>query len=275
MPALLTSAGGPIFASRSRVNADTRDYGTFLASSGQAFLPRIVDGDPESYWQSDTGVDGTSEVIDLSFQVRTALTPATINILAMQNINFRRFKVEHRVGAGAFAIIPGADFTASDFAEADFLIAFADLVPDTIRITATHTQGGATNKRLGGVYASALATQLSQGAMVRYEKRYREQVRTTALGDGGEAQEFVLRSAASYHHYGAGVAIDHASQAERDAILAIKRVGEPFTWIPEPGDLKREVYTCRLSGPWGDRYYNSFKGAGYTLDLNVKEVGDL
>lgn len=275
MPATITPAGGPIFASRSRVNADTRDFGTFLASSGQAFLERIMDGDPESYWQSDTGVDGTSEVIELSFHVRSALTPAYIDLLALQNINFRRFKVEYKLGGGSYAIIPGADYTAADYTAADLLISFSQVQADTIRIMATHTQGGATNKRLGGVYASLMALQLSQGGMVKYDKRYREQVRSVVLGDGSEAQEFVLRSAASYFHYGSTVSIELASQAERDAILSVKRGGEPFTWIPEPGDLPREVYTCRMDGPWGDRYYSTFKGSGYTIDLNIKEVGDL
>jgi hypothetical protein len=275
MAANLTTAGGPIFASRSRVNVDSRDYGIFTATSGQSFLPRIVDGDPESYWQSDTGVDGTEEAIVSSFQVRAALTPASFDILAIQNMNLRRFKVEYKTGAGAYAIVPGTDYTMSDFSGADFLISFAAISADTIRITATHTQGSATNKRIGGVYASLMAVQLTQGHLNSYDKRYREKVRTVVLGDGSEAQEYILRSAASYHHYGATVGLDLCSQAERDAILAIKRVGDPFTWIPEPGDLKREVYTCRMDGPWGDRYYNSFKGAGYTLNLNIKEVGDL
>ena len=275
MPADLTIAGGPIFASRSRINADSRDYGTLVASSGNVFLPRIVDGDPESFWQSDTGVDGTPEVIEVSVQTRSALVPKSIDILALQNMNFRRFIVEYKSGGGAYAAIPGADFTGSDFSGPDFIVAFSPVTADFIRITATHTQGGPTNKRLGGAYACLQTVQMTQGHLSRYEKRYREQVRSVVLGDGSEAQELVMRSAASYFHYGATATFELASQAERDAILGIKRGGEPFTFIPEPFDLKRDIYTCRLDGPWADRYHGSYKGAGYTLDLNIREVGDL
>lgn len=279
MPALdLTVAGGPIWASRSRVNTDSRDFGVFAASSMQGLLERIVDGDPASYWHSADPSDATTDTITVSFQLRTALVERTFDLVALQNVNLKNFILEYKAGAGAFATVPGTDFSVgtADFAQADLLLSLASpITADTLRLTMFRTQTPNQQKRVAGLYASLATLQLSQGAMTRYNKRYRQTVREVMLGDGSQVQEFVRRSAASYQHYGAEITLDFVSQAERDTLFGIKRDGEPFTWVPEPGDLKREVYTCRWPGEWNERYYSFFKGTGYTIDADVRELGRL
>jgi hypothetical protein len=244
----------------------------------QDLLERIVDGDADSYWHSATASDATTETIDITVQLRTALIERTIDLIALQNINLKNFKIEYKAGAGAFATIPGTDYSVgtADWALPDFLLSLATPISaDTLRLTMYRTQTANDYKKLGGFYASLAAVQLVTGAMTDYKKKYRENVRQLMLGDGSAAHEFIRRSATSYMHYEAGATFDFCTQTERNSIFNIKRDGEPFTWVPEPGDLKREVYTCRMPGSWNEKYYSFFKGVGYTLDIDFKEVGRL
>ena len=268
------TTAGPVFASQSRVNTDTKDFGTFTASSQQALLDRIVDGDPFSAWFSADAV--STETIDLTVQTKTAKVAKPIDFFALQNINWKNFKVEWKAGAGAFAIIPGFDFTGSDNAETDLVKTFASISPDTYKITVTTTTD-ADLKKLGGIYACLKTLQLSEniGGMDKYDKVFREKVRLVRLGDNAISREFIFRSATSYEHFGAAVRFNLLTRAERDLMRGIKRAGDPFTFFPEPGEVNRDLFTCQFKGVWRDKYVSTFKGTGYQIGASIEELGSL
>lgn len=271
----LTNIGGPIFLGRSRVNTDSRDYGTWSASSMQALLDRIVDGDPFSYWISATGDDSTTEVLEVSFQLEDALIERDIDFIALPNFNGAKFIIEYKAGAGAYATVPGCDFTVTPFSGDDFVINFATITADHLRLSITTTQVVDAQKIVGGFYACLSKLQLTQGNFDKYEKQFRQTVRELTLGDGSKSYEYIMRSGASYEHYGAQCNIKFASQAERDALREIKRDGDPIVFMPEPFSRKRDIFTGNFKGVWKDKYTSSYTGAGYEIPFNFEESGPL
>lgn len=272
----LTVVGGPIFGSRSRVNTESRDFGTFTVSSMQAILRRIVDGDPFSFWQSATGDDTNDEIIDITFQDKSNKIIKAIDFIVLQNFNGRLFKIEQKAGGGSLAVIPEFDFSVTPYTGGpDLILEISELSPDTLRLTISTTQTANDFKKLGGFYASKSVFQLTQGSVKKYDERFRERVREVVLGDNSRSREYNRRSATSYEHWGAQKEFQYASEAERDFMRQIKRGGEVFTYVPEAFDVPRNVFTTNFKGAWRSKYQADNKGAGYSIPFGLEESGPL
>ncbi len=273
----LTAAGGPIFATRSRINSESRDYGVFTASSMQEIMARIVDGDPESYWHSAVGGDAITETLIASVQLRSALVNRPVDMICLQNINLKNFKLEYSTGGVTYLTVPGFDYSVgtADNDQSDLIKTFSEITPDHYRLTMYRTIVADEVKKVGGIIASLSTVQITTGGMVKYDRKHREELRSLKMGDGSRSDEAIRRSAVSYEHYGAAVEIELLSKAERDAMRGIKRTGAPFVFVPEPYDSPRDAFGCLFKGVWDDRFTSQYKGTGYTVGFNVEEVGDL
>jgi len=269
----LTSVGGPVWLSRSRVSAESRDHGTFQASSMQGVLERIVDGDPFSRWNSAD--DLSTETIEVSFQLRESKTSYAIDFIALQNFNGLRWKMEYKAGAGSYATIPETDYSGSDWDGDDFASEISEITADMLKLTITSSQAGSTSKHLGGFYACSQTLQLSQGGFRTYDRNYRDRTRRIELGDGGVSLERIKRSAISHEHWGLKGVITLASQTERDTLRQIKREGDPFSFMPEPFNDQREIYTCEWFSQWRDSYVSKYSGGGYNIPFDIRETGEL
>jgi hypothetical protein len=60
--------------------------------------------------------------------------------------------------------------------------------------------------------------------------------------------------------------------AQRDNLKAIKETGLPFLWQPESVSLPQEVYFVHWVNAWDGKYMAAYKGAGYEVTVDVKEV---
>lgn len=283
----LTIAGGPILATRSRVNNESRLYGTFAASSMQDILARIVDGDPESYWHEDpeAAADDAEETIDVSFQLRTAKVSREVDVILLQNCNLKNFKLEYSNDDDIpvnFTIVPGFDYrvgTANN-AETDLIKSFTAIEMNYLRLTMYRTFERedieqTVVKMLGGIYACLSEVQLVQGALTKYDVKGRDNVRTVMLGNGNRSDEVVRRSAVSHTHWGAQVGLDQVAKSERDSIHSAKRSGQPVTFIPYPYGLPRECYTALFKGPIAEKHSSNYTGLGYAMDFMLEEAGPL
>ncbi len=172
--------------------------------------------------------------------------------------------------------MPGFDFQigTADNTDADIIKSFTAVSANLLRLSMFRTFVADDQKRVGGLFACLSTVQLSTGGMVKYDKRFREKIRTVRLGDGSRSDELVLRSATSYEHFGASVQLDLASRAERDSLRSIKRAGTQFVVVPEPFEVPRDVFTCFFRGAWTDKYMTSFTGAGYRIGFNIEEAGE-
>ncbi len=279
----LTATARPIFASRSRVNSDTKDFGTLSADSMDLLVPRILDGDPLSFWHSANADDAETVTITASFHIRGALTPQTFDVVALQNINLKNFLLEFSDDGGStYSTVPGFDFQVAteDNADTDIIketlsgSPLSSITANFIRLSMFRTIGGEFQKKVGGIYVAQSTIQPLRG-MRNYDKRFRQTTTLHRAGDGSISEDLVKRSATSYEHYGASVRFAPLPRSERDIIRDIKRLGDPVTWIPEAFDVPRDVFTVRMPGAWRDRYVSRAKVAGYELKFNLEEVGRL
>ena len=279
----LTATARPIFASRSRVNTDSKDFGTLSADSMQALVRRLVDGDPLSIYHSAIADDSETVTITASFHVRGLLTSQTFDLVALQNINLKNFLLQFSDDGGdTYNTVPGFDFRVgvADNAETDIIketLSGSPLSPITanfMRLSMFRTIGLEDLKRIGGIYMCQSTLQTLRG-MRNYDKRFRQTKTTHRAGDGSISEDQIKRSATSYEHYGASVRFAPLPRSERDTVREIKRVGDQFTWIPEAFDVPRDVFTVRMPGAWRDRYVSRAKVAGYELKFNLEEAGRL
>lgn len=279
MALVITNVGAPIFASRSRVNDESRKFGTFTATHSQNLLRRIVDGDPESAW-FDTGLgDAVPSILNFSVQFRTAVISEQVDLVAIQNINWKRFKVEHsnNGAAGPFTIVPGLDFTGVDNVLTDIIVAPDVFTANFFRITIISAFGPDSpnqKKQLGGFYACLSTLQPARG-MISNPRADREKVRENELGNGNVHRQFRLRSALSHKHYVSTPIFQLMTDAELAILKSIEEQGLVFAWIPEVGSRNRIVHTCQLKGAVSETYESSARGAGHRVTCTVDEVGRL
>lgn len=273
----LTVSGGALVGSKNYVNSDAKDYGTFTVTSMSSLLPRVIDGDRDSYWQSETGSDATTEVMTFSFNSRSAVVSRTFDLLAFTNINWKNFLVESSTDAAAWTTVTGLDYQVG---VADLSSAITDLIVNVtagvtasyLRVSIYRTQTANAKKILGGIWVFAGVVQLG---MDKYDKSYitRGNVKDQVRGDGSLSVEYIFRSAASYEFYSSTVRFPFVSTANRLLLRNVRRDGDPFVFVPFPQGIPRDVFLCLFKGDWKEPYASSYTGAGFNLEAVIEETG--
>lgn len=270
---LTGDAAYPIFASKNYINQDSLDNGTFTASEMQALVERIIDGDPLSYWQGSTAVDGTEVILTFSFNYGAALIARSPDLIVLQNINWKNFVGEWSVNGTDWTTIASLDFSAANNTATDMIVNPSDIaLAKYIRFRITTTIGGAAKKKAGGIIVALGVVQIA-GGYSDDKIRHRESVREVVLGDGTISREYIMRSAASYDFWGMSLSLLNVTAAELLLLRAIKAGGDPFVLIPEPADQPREAYLVHFEGPWAKEYESPVRSLGFRLPIKVKEVG--
>ncbi|HJX09736.1 MAG TPA: hypothetical protein VJ733_04470 [Candidatus Binatia bacterium] len=265
----------PIFASKNYVNQDAVDYGTFTASEMQALVERVIDGDPESYWQGSTASDSTDVVITLSLNQGSSLIVRSPDLIILQNINWKNFVGAWSVDNVTYNTIASLNYAsgAADNAAADLIVNPSDISSAKyLRFTVSKTITANAKKKCGGIIA-CLGTVQVAGGYADDKIKYRETVHEVMLGDGTISREYIMRSAASYDFWGMGLSLLNVTTAELALLRAIKAAGDPFVFVPEPADRPRDAYLCHFDGAWGQDYENPVRSIGFRLQIKVKEVG--
>lgn len=266
----------PILASKNYVNQDAVDYGTFDASEMDALLERVIDGDPYSYWQGSVASDATTVVMTFSFNEGSAVVARAVDLIILQNINWKNFVGEWSADGASWTTISSLNYASgtADNSATDIIVNPSDITSTAkyIRFSLQKTITANQKKKCGGVIVCAGAIQLS-GGFIDYKVKFRESVRDLELGDKTISREYILRSAASYDFWGASFDCPIVTSTELATLRQIKRDGNPFILIPEPGDVKRDVFLCHFDGPWGHAYENPVRSIGYLIPMKVKEVG--
>ena len=105
-----------------------------------------------------------------------------------------------------------------------------------------------------------------------YEERWREKVKEIILGDGGIHRVITLSGSGKNLRYEANCQFKFMTQAEVEALKSLKASGVPFYFQPESKTNPQNIYLCHWTGPWDAKYTSNFKGAGYTVSMQLKEV---
>lgn len=265
----------PIFASKNYINQDSFDYGTFSASEMNALIDRVIDGDPESYWQGSVATDGTEVVLTFSLNEGASLIARSPDLLILQNINWKNFVGEWSTNGVDYTTIASLNY-AFGFANnsaSDLIVNPSDiLLAKFLRFRITHTILANQKKKCGGIIA-CLGSLQNSGGYSDDKIKYRESVREVMLGDGTLSREYIMRSATSYDFWGMSLNLLNVTTAELAVLRGIKAFGDPFIFIPEPADRPRDAYLCHFEGVWGQEYENPVRSIGFRLAIKLKEVG--
>jgi hypothetical protein len=273
---VLATEAFPIFGSKNYLNQDTVDYGTFTATEMQALLERVIDGDPFSQWVGSSSSDLTSVVLTFSFNEGSTLCARTPDLIILQNINWKNFVVEWSTNGTTWSTVSTLNYAdgVADNAATDIIVNPSDVIlAKYLRITITKTITADAKKRLGGLIVCSGVVQLSMGFLDFQVDYYEPGTAEIELGDGSLSHESTPRSATSDDFWGAKFDCPFAARSELLLLRGIKRGGEPFILIMEPGDNKGEAYLCHFVGRWGHEYENPVRPAGFAIPMKVREVG--
>lgn len=270
----LALGANPIFLTKNYVNRDVVLAGGVLtASSMQALVERVTDMDPYATWNSGGSDDTVTETIDIALYEGITQTLRTdIALLALLNINFKSFTIQlSDDNGGSFH----TTYTVTDHAAENYVLDLSAGVKSAnfIRITATTTQTADEEKVLGTVVAAGLVRQMTADPMHPMTRTAMENVKVVTMADGSQNVSYIKRSAASFEFYGASLKFEYVTDAELLAMRALRREYPTFLFYPEPYEKPGEIYLCRFNGPFKVQNSDYYKGAGYDLSFEVREVG--
>lgn len=135
-----------------------------------------------------------------------------------------------------------------------------------------HTEPLSQEKMMGElILANQNTIQLTKD-FSSYEERWREKVKEIALGDGGIHRVVTLSSTGRNLRYEANCQFRFLTESEVISLNALKESGAPFYFQPESETRPDKIFKCHWTGPWDIKYTSSYKGAGYTVSMNLKEV---
>jgi hypothetical protein len=270
----LALGANPIFLTKNYINRDVVLAGGVLtASSMQALAERVVDMDPYATWNSGGSDDTVTETLDIAlYEGITQVLRTDIALLALLNINFKSFTIQLSDDNGSsFHTV----YTVADHAAPQYVLDLSAGVKSAnfIRVTATTTQTANEEKVLGTVVAAGLIRQMTADPVHPMARAPRNNVRVLTMADGSENISYIKRSAASAEFYGGAFKFSYVTDAELTEMKALCREYPTFLFYPEPYEKPGEIYLCRFVAPPRVQNSDYYKGAGYDLSFDVREVG--
>lgn len=247
----------PKFYTRNFVTEDA----IFTVSHNSADIANLYDRDNLSQWISVGADDDADEIsIEVEFEAQD------IDTVMVVNHNLADITVEYWNGS-SYAAWASASSITDDFTK------LTGTLRNTtkIKLTASATQTPDEDKAIGELIACALALDLGRD-LKSYEVNARERVTLNNLGDGSIHQVLTLFSTNRTQKYEARCQVQYLPQAKLEALLALKESGDPLIWQPESVQRPDQVFLVLFMGPIKYSYSDSFKNAGYTVNLDLREV---
>lgn len=271
---ILSQGANPVFLTKNYVNRDVILAGGVLtATSMQALVERVVDMDPYATWNSGGSNDTVTETIDIAlYEGVTQVLRSDIALIALLNINFKTFTIQLSDDNGSSF---HTTYTVSNHAAAQYVLDLSAGVKSAnfVRITATTTQTANEEKVLGTVVVAGLVHQMVADPVHPMSRTTSFNVKVLTMADGSENISYIKRSAASFEFYAATFKFEYVTDAELLIFRALRREYPTFLFYPEPYEKPGEIFLCRFNGTPKTQNSDYFKGAGYDLQFDVKEVG--
>lgn len=275
MTANLAALAPPLFLSRNYINGDADDQGAITCSSGNSFRHRIYDMDRGSYWSSLGSDDATVESITAGLYQGSVQADRTIDFIALMGINLKRFKLEYSADDGAnYSVVPGADYSAADFSSDNLILSLSSpITANKIRLIMYSTQTANAEKQVSDMIAALLTIQTTD-TFSDYDPLETPNIKDVKMADGTIDFGVVRRSDDSFVMFSAQVEWEFMSLADKESLRAIYKSGQPFLFMPEPGDSPDEIYLCRFKpGSFKTPYTIKYRGAGFSVKATIEEVG--
>lgn len=258
----ITSAEPKIYTPNA-INSET----AFSISTAPTSVGAMFDGDRGRQWES-AGVnsDVLPVTIEVSFRKNGSDVYATLDSVILLNHNLKAFQAEYWDDTAWQIFASGNNLSAADFVQT-----VARVVTKKVRITSFTTQIPNQEKSIGELILCALTLDIGANPM-NYEVQGREKVATLQLGDGSIHEVRTKISATRTQKYQCRVKFQHVPLATLNALIVLKESGEKFLWQPESSSRPDQVFLVNWSGPLSYRYATNYKGAGYEVDMSLREL---
>lgn len=227
----------------------------------------LYDRNSSTQWvTAGANSDATSVDLEISFYENGVAQTRTIDTMFMLNHNLKEWTLYQWNGSSYVSVTSNnADSGAN---RVQSLSSFSTT---KIKLSMLKTQTANQEKAIGELIFGALSLDIGSD-MASYDPKWREKSRELVLGDGSIHKVVTRAVSGRNNRYEARVRFQYLTQTQRDNLKSVKETGAPFIWQPESVSLPQEVYYVHWANAWDDKYMASYKGAGYEVTMDVKEV---
>lgn len=254
----------------------TKNYITedcdFSVSHDDTFIERMFDRDNESQWiSSGANSDATEVVIDITFKEGSVEIEREIDTVILINHNLEDPILEYWDGSAFQSLDSETDLTSGAYTKFSF-----NAVSTTIlRIRNSQTITTNAEKAIGEIIACAELFNPSQAISdpgkidAQMEARKSTEI---ILGDGQVHRSVVMHSLNRSSKWTVSIDLSFITATELDELQAIKDGGEAFLIQPLSVGAPTKIYYVNWPGNLQHRYVSSYTGAGFSVNLTLKEV---
>jgi len=216
---------------------------------------------------STTGAnsDATAFELTIEFYEGGVSQTRTIDTLFLLNHNLKTWTFYRWDGSAWQSVTNQAsDATTSRYA------GVTQFSATKVKISATATMTTNQEKTIGEIIICGVA--LAAEDLASYDTKWREKTKEIVLGDGAIHRVITRAVSGRNGRYEARCRWSYLTKAQRDNLKAIKEAGQPFLWQPESVNVPEDVYYVHWANTWDDKYMSNYKGAGYEVVMDLKEV---
>lgn len=251
----------PRIYSRNWVDANSVISSTHGGTTGALFDR----GTAVQFVTTGANSDSTTASIYIYFYEGGSAVYKTIDTIFLNNYNWKDWSISYWNGS----TWPSVAANSSD-TESNRYIGIGNISVDVIRIDMNKTKVAHEEKSIGEIILCR--TNMAVDDMASYDTKWREKTKEIVLGDGAIHRVITRAVSGRNGRYEARCRWSYLSKAQRDNFKALKEAGQPFLWQPESVNVPEEVYYVHWTNAWDDKYMSNFKGAGYEIVMDLKEV---
>lgn len=254
----------PKIYTKNYVNGDD----VISVTHGSGSIGNIYDRDKDSQWiTTSADNDDTTVQIDVTFYEGETAIERTIDTLILLNHNLKDFIVYYWDGS---TFQTWLTVTAED--DENSVKSLSSQTTAKLRLEMTATQVADAEKAVGELIACALTLDVGVDVEPDYDVIYRGKDKTLMLGDGSMQKVSIYWAPNRTQKYEAKVKFKFVPAVTADALQDIRETGQQFLWYPESETRPSEIFLVNWSSTWRRRYSSPYKGTGYDLEFDLKEV---
>jgi len=214
---------------------------------------------------SGANSDATTFELIIEFYEGGVSQTRTIDSLFLLNHNLKTWTFYRWDGAAWQSVTnQTADATTSRYA------GVTQFSTTKVKLSATATMTTNQEKAVGEIIVCGVA--IAAEDLASYDTKWREKTKEIVLGDGAIHRVMTRAVSGRNGRYEARCRWSYLTKAQRDNLKALKEAGQPFLWQPESVNVPEDVYYVHWTNAWDDKYMSNFKGAGYEVVMDLKEV---
>lgn len=253
--------------------AEPRIYSRNYIDSQTVFSLSHGGNTPYLYDRSDTPVftttgansDSTTVSIYIYFVNNGASVYRTLDTAIFKNYNFKEWSISYWNGSSWTSLASQSNDSLSNR-----YISWGYIPVDRIRIDIVSTQSANQEKSIGEIVLCGVTN--TPPDLSSYDTKWREKTKEIVLGDGSIHRVITRAVSGRNGRYEARCRWSYLTKAQRDDLKILKESGQPFMWQPESVNVPEEMYYVHWTNAWDDKYMSNYKGAGYEVEMDLKEV---